>query len=317
MKWDNVIITTDGGERVEATAPVIISASRATDIPAFYAPWFFERLRRGYVRWINPFNNRPQYVSFQRTRFIVFWSKNPAPILPYLPLLRNKGIGCYVQYTLNDYESEGLEPNVPPLNDRIEVFRNLVDALGPGSVVWRFDPLILTDTLDIDALLQKISRIAEHLAGCAERLVFSFADIATYRRVGPNLRSAGVNYREWTEPDMRDFAEGLCELQLGLHLSTCAESIDLANYGISHNRCIDPDLIAQLAPDDAVLQNHLFGVKRDRGQRPLCGCISSKDIGQYGTCPHGCLYCYANSSPLAAVTNYRRHLCNPLHDSII
>ena len=138
-------ITTDAGERVAARTPVIVSASRATDIPACYADWFFERLRRGYVARINPFDGRRSYISFARTRAVVFWSKNPRPLLPRLAELRERGIHCYVQYTLNDYEDEGLEPHLPPLEERIDTFRRLAEHLGRGLVVWRFDPLLLTD----------------------------------------------------------------------------------------------------------------------------------------------------------------------------
>lgn len=297
MKHQAISILNDNGTEVMAQAPLIISASRATDIPAFYADWFFRRLEKGNVRWRNPFSGQDSYVSFGNTRFIVFWSKNPAPLLPQLSTLKERGIGCYIQYTLNDYETEGLEPNVPPLQQRIETFRRLVDVLGFGAVVWRFDPLILTDRITIDTLLEKIASIADALAGYAEKLVFSFADIESYKKVSRNLRQSGINYREWDEATMREFASRLSAMNgnnWDFRLATCAERIDLSEYGIGHNRCIDPELISRLAPDDAILQNSLYNAKTDSGQRKACGCILSKDIGAYNTCPHGCLYCYAN-----------------------
>lgn len=290
----------DLGERVKALAPIIVSASRATDIPAFFAPWFFDRLDRGYCVWKNPYNGKDSYVSFTNTRFIVFWSKNPASLLPFLPRLKERGIGFYVQFTLNDYEKEALEPNVPILSDRIDTFKRIVDIYGLGSVVWRFDPLILTDKIGIDELLVKIQRIASDLNGYTEKLVFSFADIAGYKKVGVNLRKAGIKYREWTESEMSEFAGTLHDLHLPMLLATCAEKIDLSRYGIKHNRCIDPDLISRLAPDDPALQIWLFGTQKDKGQRQSCGCILSKDIGQYNTCTHGCLYCYATNTPAPA-----------------
>ena len=135
MKNEKLKFTLDDGNIVDAQTPLIVSASRATDIPAFYSNWFFNRLDKGYVRWRNPYNGKDSYVSFDNTKFIVFWSKNPAPLLQFLPILKQKGIGCYVQYTLNDYNAEGLEPNVTPLSGRIETFKRLVDELGLGSVV--------------------------------------------------------------------------------------------------------------------------------------------------------------------------------------
>lgn len=320
MKHQTISMHDDSGAEVTAQAPLIISASRATDIPAFYADWFFRRLEKGYVRWRNPFSGQDSYVSFGNTRFIVFWSKNPAPLLPYLPILKERGIGCYIQYTLNDYEAEGLEPNVPPLSQRIETFRRAVEALGRGAVVWRFDPLILTYKINIDTLLEKIAHIANALTGYTEKLVFSFADIESYKKVSRNLRQSGINYREWDEESMRESAARLSTLNRNnwnLELATCAERIDLSEYGIGHNRCIDPELISRLAPDDEILQNFLYNAKTDIGQRKACGCILSKDIGAYNTCPHGCLYCYANTSSASALSNYKKSIANPFTDSII
>ena len=199
MKHKKVDILTQDGNYVSAQAPVIVSASRATDIPAFYADWFFNRLRCGYVKWRNPFNGVDSYISFANTRFVVFWSKNPQPLLPYLHELKELGIGCYIQFTLNDYDDEGLEPNLPGLDERIETFKQIVEQLGEGSVVWRFDPLILTDKITIDSLLVKIKNIGDRLHGYTEKLVFSFADIVTYPRVRMNLLRAGVKYKEWNE----------------------------------------------------------------------------------------------------------------------
>ncbi len=320
MKYQTIAIRNNSGTEVLAQAPLVISASRATDIPAFYADWFFRRLDKGYVKWRNPFSGQDSYVSFANTRFIVFWSKNPAPLMPYIPMLKERGIGCYIQYTVNDYKAEGLEPNVPALAQRIDTFRRLVEVLGSGGVVWRFDPLILTDKINVDTLLEKIARIAYALVGYTEKLVFSFADIEPYKKVSRNLRQSGINYREWDEESMGEFASRLSVMNRknwNLRLATCAERIDLSEYGIEHNRCIDPELISRLAPDDAILQNFLYNARTDIGQRKACGCILSKDIGAYNTCPHGCLYCYANTSTASASTNYKKSTANPLTDSII
>lgn len=320
MKHQTISLRDDNDAEVLAQAPLIISASRATDIPAFYADWFFRRLEKGYVKWRNPFSGQNSYVSFGNTRFIVFWSKNPAQLLPCLPMLKERGIGCYIQYTLNDYEAEGFEPSVPTLAQRIDTFRRFVDALGIGAVVWRFDPIILTDKINIDTLLHKIAHIADVLAGYTEKLVFSFADIDSYKKVSRNLRQSGINYREWDEESMRDFASRLSALNRNkwkFRLATCAERIDLSEYGIEHNRCIDPELISRFAPDDDILQNFLYIARTDTGQRKACGCILSKDIGAYNTCPHGCLYCYANTSSASALSNYKKSITNPLTDSII
>ena len=212
MGWDKVKIIRDNGLEADAQAPVIVSASRSTDIPAFYADWFFDRLKKGYSAWTNPFNGVQSYVSYEKTRFIVFWSKNPRPLIPYLDFLKERNINCYIQYSLNDYEEEGLEKGVRPLQERIETFKELVGILGKGSVVWRFDPLILTDQITVEKLLKKVDNIGNQLVGFTDKLVFSFADITEYRKVKSNLEANHINYQIFTEETMRQFAAGLDHL---------------------------------------------------------------------------------------------------------
>ena len=158
-------IKLDNDAIVEAQVPPIISASRSTDIPAFYSDWFFHRLEKGYSAWTNPFNGKKSYVSYQNTRFIVFWSKNPEKLIPHLDKLEQHTpkIQCYIQYTLNDYVAEELEKGVPSVEKRIDTFKRLVDKLGRGHVIWRFDPLILTDQITIEDLLHKIESIGDQL----------------------------------------------------------------------------------------------------------------------------------------------------------
>ena len=352
MSWNKITIQRECGDCVEAQAPIIVSASRSTDIPAFYADWFFHRLERGYSLWTNPFNGIKGYVSYQNTRFIVFWSKNPHSLLDYLHILEDKNIKSYIQYTLNDYEPEGLEKGVPSLEQRIATFKQLVEYLGLGRIIWRFDPLILTDKISVDDLLRKIEYIGDRLKGYTEKLVFSFADIAVYRKVKSNLDKNGINYQEWSEPMMELFASKLAVLnkKWNFQLSTCGEKIDIEKYGITHNKCIDDDLMIRFAhndkmlmdylkvdvldipqvdlfgdspllPDDAIkLDNGKYAVKKknnkDKGQRQFCGCIVSKDIGEYNTCPHLCEYCYANTSKDAACDNYKTHQQNPNAETI-
>lgn len=195
MKRAATELTTDGGARVAASAPVVVSASRATDIPAFYTGWFFRRLEKGYCARTNPFDGRRFFVSFRRMRLVVFRSKHPAPLLPRLDELRKRGIGVYFQYTLNDYGPEGLEPGLPPLDARIDTFRRLADRWGPDLAIWRFDPLLLTDRLPPEELLRRIERIGDLLRGYTRKLVFSFAGIDRYPRVRHNPVRYGVRAR--------------------------------------------------------------------------------------------------------------------------
>ena len=348
--WDKILATRENGEVVDSQAPVIVSASRSTDIPAFYADWFFHRLKVGYSAWTNPFNGVRNYVSFEKCRFIVFWSKDPKPLLAHLDELKKENIGCYIQYTLNDYETEKLELRVPALNERIDTFKRLVDKLGKGRVIWRFDPLILTDKISLDDLLRKVENIGDQLQGYTEKFVFSYADIALYKKVKANLEKNHINYSEWTVPQMEEFAKRLVELNKGrgwnYTLATCGEAANLE--GVQHNRCVDDDLMIRFAYHDKALmdflgveiktvENSLFGTEpipanaimlnetqyalkkkdnRDKGQRQFCGCMVSKDIGEYNTCPHLCEYCYANASNEVALRNWKQHKDNRFGETI-
>lgn len=339
MANDKINIIRDNGETATAQAPVIVSASRSTDIPAFYGDWFIHRLKIGYSAWTNPFNGVKSYVSYHNTRLIVFWSKDPKRLLDkggLLDYLAHKDINCYIQFTLNDYAEEKLECGVPELEERIGTFKALVDKLGFGKVIWRFDPLILTDRIRVDDLLNKVYKIGNMLNGYTEKLVFSYADISSYRKVKANLEQNGIKYREFQEADMIQFAARLQELNRswGYTLATCGEKIDIEKYGIIHNKCVDDDLMIKYFSDDDVLMKHLgveieepglFGGEikiikkknnKDKGQRQFCGCIMSKDIGEYNTCAHLCEYCYANNSKEAALRNLQTHRNNPLAETI-
>ena len=346
---DKDIIITDQGIRVEAVTPVIISASRSTDIPAFYAKWFFNRLAKGYCTWYNPFNQQKMYISFARCRVIVFWTKNPAPIIPYLQELDKRGIHYYFQVTLNDYVKEGFEPNVPSVEERVETFKNLSTLIGKEKVIWRFDPLIIIPNIGPRELLARIWNVGNKLKEYTDKLVFSFVDVKAYRKVQNNLvketmiftkedvENAEANYAQRIE-----IVEGLKKIREAWHkdgwdveMATCAEDIDLETYGIEHNRCIDGELMKRIFADDKELVYYLHTLKwpekdmfgeippipqktknvKDTGQRKICGCMVSKDIGMYNTCRHLCVYCYANTSKEAALRNKNKH--NDESESII
>lgn len=319
-------LTLPDGQKVKASFPVVVSASRATDIPAFFAEWFSKRLTKGYCAWVNPFNaHQKMYVSFALTRAFVFWSKNPKPLFQYLPQVDDMGIGYYFQYTVNDYDTENLEPGVAGLDKRVETFLELSRRIGADRVVWRFDPLLGGPKLPPELLLERINKLADRLKGATRKLVISFADITAYRKVQANLGKLGAGYRELNAAEIQMICEGLTQLRArtGLEVSTCAEDVDLERYGITHNRCVDDEILARAYPHDAELmrfmgrtptaQDDLFGsmspakpAKKDPGQRKACGCIVSKDIGAYNTCPHLCTYCYANSSQESVLRKFAR-----------
>ena len=338
---EKIKIYTASGDLVEASAPVIISASRSTDIPAFFAKWFFNRFAKGYCAWYNPFNQQKMYISFKNCKIVVFWTKNPKPILPYLHELDEKGIHYYFQVTLNDYIKEGFEPNVTSVEDRVETFKKLSNMIGKEKVIWRFDPLIITPNITPRDLLSRIWNIGNKLKGYTDKLVFSFVDVKAYRKVQNNLvketllftketvESAEANYAQRIE-----IVEGLKKIREAwkkdgwdIEIATCAEDIDLELYGIEHNRCIDSELMKRIFAEDEELVYYLHTLKwperdifgqlppipskekkvKDTGQRKVCGCMVSKDIGMYNTCRHFCVYCYANTNKECVLRNKEKH----------
>lgn len=344
--WEKVPLTIPDpavpgkNQTVDATAPLIVSASRSTDIPAFYGEWLLTRLRAGYVRWKSPFGGNPVYVTFEKTRVFVFWSKNPLPFLPCLDALDQMGYHYYFLYTLNDYEKEGLEPGVPPVDERIDTFIRLSRRVGRGRVVWRFDPLVLSDRIRVGDLLEKIRSIGDRIAPFTRRLIFSFVDIEKYGKVQRNLQEAGIaGVREFSDDEVEEFCSGLAFLnrRWDLAVTACAEGRDLCRFDIGRGQCISSDLMVQEFGDDRVLMDFLQPVGqqvlegrspgsdtsrrlKDPGQRNTCRCIVSKDIGQYSTCMHLCSYCYANTSPEVVRKKYDQY-CRDLdrgifHDTI-
>lgn len=329
-RWDKVTIRLLTGERVSAVAPVVVSASRATDIPAFYSEWLVNRLAAGYATWVNPFSGRTSYVSFERTRALVFWSKNPLPLMLRLAAIERLGFrNYYVQYTLNDYDVEGYEPGVPAVAERIATLRELAQRLGPDRVVWRFDPLLIGGALSLPALLDRVRRVRDGVAGYTRRLVISFVDVERYGAVRRHLARVDAGLREWRCVEMHAAADAIGRMarESGMSVGCCAEEVDLSAYGIEPNRCVDDGLMVRCFGGDAGLMAHLgveapcrsalggtgedvAGLRRgrkDTGQRKACGCVASKDIGRYGTCPHGCVYCYANGGVRPGVASTCRH----------
>ncbi len=265
---------------------MILSASRRCDIPAHFSNWFYHRIQEGYAYVRNPFsfhqvsriNLSPDVVDC-----IVFWSKNPHPMLPRLSVLNE--YMYYFQFTLNAYGQE-IEPNLPDLTARIRTFQELAGRLGKRRVLWRYDPVILTPVYTTAWHQDRFAYLAERLSDYTETCVFSFPDL--YPSMARRAAPSGI--RPLNGPEKNNVAQALSAIarSYGLGLYTCAEDIDLSPYQIGHARCIDPFLISRLLGCD-------LDWKKDSGQRPGCGCAAAIDLGVYHTCTHGCVYCYANS----------------------
>lgn len=284
---------------------MIISASRRTDIPAFYSSWFMQRIREGYCTVFNPFN-RKQVTNVSLlpsdVEVIVFWTKNPKPLFPYLKELEERGFRSYFQYTLNAYPPE-FEPKVPDLNDRIETFIQLSELIGPKKVIWRYDPIILSNITGYDYHKDMFVKIAQALKGNTQRVVISFVD--SYRKAISQfklLAKQGIFIDEELNLEvLEDLVRTLVSIskENGLEVQSCAEKLDISPWGVLPGKCIDPQYIKRV-----------FGIDvnqtKDKNQRPECGCVQSKDIGVYETCLHGCRYCYAGTIQ-AGLRNHKSH----------
>lgn len=284
---------------------MIISASRRTDIPAFYPEWFMNRIRAGYCTTVNPFNRRQvSYVSLNPddVEVMVFWTKNPRPLMRYLKELDDRGYKYYFHYTLTGYPP-AIEPNLPDLKKGIETFKKLADTIGPARVIWRYDPIIISNVTDNDYHKKHIDYISRELEGSTDRLVVSIVD--EYRRATVNfnrLENQSITVtRNTAEADVQDLIEFIVNLARNRKMGvfSCAEILDLAPFGLRPGKCIDDRYIKKV-----------FGVnvggEKDKSQRRECGCVKSKDIGAYDTCFHGCLYCYAGTFS-AAQKNRANH----------
>ena len=246
-------------------------------------------MQEGYVLVRNPYNARmlshvpltPDVVDG-----MVLWTKNFTPMLPHLDALGD--IPYYVQYTVTPYGKD-IEPGLP--EDKIAAFLHTAERIGRERLVWRYDPIILTDNYTPEWHIAQFARMAEAMASSCRRCVISFVDM--YRSTAHNM--AGTQMKTITQQDMCAIAKAFSRIaaDYALPLATCCEAIDLAEYGIAHNACIDRKILEELAGCPLNLQ-------RAKGQRETCGCMQSTDIGLYGTCTNGCRYCYANDSDAAA-----------------
>lgn len=274
---------------------MILSVSRRTDIPNYYSDWFYECIKQGFVCVRNPMNPRQVsriLLSPELVDCIVFWTKNPEPMLERLPELQ--GYQYYVQFTLTGYGKD-IERNVPNKKEKmIPVFQRLSEQIGKERVVWRYDPILFTKKYSKEYHIKAFSQIAAALSGYTKRCVISLVD--TYAKNRKGMEQIGAY--ELPEAEWRAMAADLAEIvqRNGMNIATCAEQMDLSDCGIGHSSCIDKNLIEEIigCPIQA---------KKDANQRSECGCVESIDVGTYHTCRNGCLYCYANQSDVRVEKN--------------
>lgn len=279
---------------------MIVSASRRTDIPAFYGPWLLNRLRAGSVLVRNPFNGQ-QITRVRLTApdvdCLVLWTKNPAPLLPHLHTIAGLGYSMVVHYTITGCDP-ALEPGLPELDERIATFRALADVLGPQRVWWRFDPIVLTKAQGPQDWLHRFADLASRLHGATSQCTISF--VSLYAKCRRHL--AGVDLLIADEAAKRALIQGMAALaeRHRMRLVACCDPLVTEQCGVEQAHCIDA---VQLS---ALLGRDLRG-RKDPGQRPGCGCSRSVDIGAYDSCAHGCRYCYATTCAQTVARNMSNH----------
>jgi len=291
---------------------MIVSASRRTDIPAYYAPWLFGRIDSGYCLVRNPYDaRRLSRVSLapEDVDFLVLWTRDPRPMLARMRDLDGRGIRSYFQMTIAGYP-EHIEPGAPSLDEATAALRALSDIVGPRRVLWRYDPVFVAQGISADWHRRNFERIASALEGGTERVAFSLLDeyALTASRLGRAGESAVVFGSALSSQAAADaprlppppYAELLPELasiarSRGMTPLACAEPFDLSSLGIEAGSCVDPALAASIWPE--LGEGKAEAKRKDSGQRKACRCAPSVDIGAYGSCPRGCAYCYANRGP--------------------
>jgi hypothetical protein len=282
---------------------MIVSASYRTDIPAFYARWFLDRLAEGRAQAVNPYGGRLYEVPLAGPAVdgFVFWTRNLEPFRAALELLSERGMPFVVQFTVTGYP-RALERSVTDAARAAAQVRWLAERFGPRVAVWRYDPILITDLTPPAFHRDTFARLAEGLAGAVDEVTVSFANI--YRKTARNLTEAGRRHgfawRDPPEEEKRTILAGLVPVAAdhGMRLTLCTQP-DLVGHGAEPAACVDARRLSDVA-------GRLIAAKQ-KGNRPGCLCAESRDIGAYDSCPHGCVYCYAVQSRDRAVRSHRAH----------
>lgn len=278
---------------------MIISASRRTDIPAFYSEWFLNRIKAGFVYVRNPMNaHQISKISLSPDVVdgIVLWTKNPTPLIDRIGELSNYTF--YFQFTLNSYSTD-VERNVPSKNDVIiPAFQKLSSIIGKERVIWRYDPILLNDKYTVDYHKKYFEILCSKLSAYTEKCTVSFVDM--YSMTARNTKPLGI--RVPTDEEILALMSFFSDVasKFGIYIDTCAEECDLSSLSIPHACCIDKQRLERIG-------KYTLKIGKDKNQRGVCGCIESIDIGAYNTCENGCAYCYANYNPQMAARNHACH----------
>lgn len=275
---------------------MIINTGQRTDIPAFFAEWFANRLKEGYVCVRNPYN--PEQVSRYRldpsvVDVIGFCTKNPAPMFPYMDLLKDYGQYWFV--TITPYGKD-IEPNVPDKHVILQQFKKLSEMVGINSIGWRYDPILINEKYTMEYHLRAFEKMARELDGYTKTVVISFIDL--YEKVKVNFPEV----KEVEQLQRLTLGKEIIRIasEHGMTVKPCGKGNELAVYGADCGGCM-------LISDYEKAIGQKLEVPAFKGARELCSCYLSCDIGAYNTCKHMCRYCYANVSKEKVMLRSKMH----------
>lgn len=286
----------------------IISASRRTDIPAFYSEWFMNRIRDGYVKVMSPFSYRITTVSLRPEDVIavVFWTKNGRPLSAQISELKNRGYTMYFLYTVNNFPKI-LEPDTPDLRHTIETMEKISSQFDRKVIRWRYDPIVISSDINLKSHMKNFAQLCSLLRPYTDQCIFSFCDY--YKKTIRKMTKRGINFSIVAKEEALNAALAMSEISVsyGISLLCCAHDF-LAQNSIKKARCIDGNFISELTNH----RNSLDAILRlkQAGSRKECGCLESIDIGAYNTCYHGCVYCYATTDPKDSREKYNLSIVN-------
>ncbi|MEI3507684.1 MAG: DUF1848 domain-containing protein [Bacilli bacterium] len=271
---------------------MILNVSGRTDIVAFYSKWFMKRYKEGFLDVRNPFY--PKQVSrifFNEVDAIMFCTKNPIPIINYLPEIK-KPILFHI--TLTPYKKD-IEPNVPPKGKIIDAIKKISTIIGSENLYVRYDPIFLNNNYNLNYHIKTFNHLCELLEGYVEHIIVSFID--DYKNVRKNMNI--LNIKPFTENDYKQIGINFSQSakKHKMTVQTCFEENDLTEYGFIKQECLTKE----------IAQNLTGKTKFKKWNARKCNCIEMVDIGAYNTCLHLCKYCYANYDEKNIKNNIKNH----------
>lgn len=273
---------------------MILSVSRRTDIPNYYSDWFFNRINEGFLYVRNPMNVQQVSkvaLSPQVIDCIVFWTKNPAPMLARLDELEQ--YHYLFQFTITGYGAD-LEPGLCNQKEEVlNIFRELSDRIGNHRMVWRYDPIVVNETYTLEYHRKAFGELAKKLEGYTTRCMVSLVDFYEKNKI----RMHSIHVKTLTELEKNELISDLAAIGAasGIQVETCCEDVS-AETGVRKGSCIDRTLI------ESIVGSHLKSIK-GKALREGCMCMESVEVGSYDTCQNGCVYCYANNSAQRVAEN--------------